>query len=337
MLDIFNHFTPRTFFAKLESLIPGHPVLTAFPRLPALLDLDARLRLLDEFPGLRQILSLANPPIELLAGPDRTPDLARQANDLLADVCRRHPDRFPGFVAALPLNNVEASVAEAKRAVTELGARGVQMFTNVNGAPLSAPELRPLFATMAAFDLPVWVHPIRGPQTADYASEAMSEDEIWFMFGWPYETTACMTRLIYSGLFDAHPNLKIVAHHMGGMIPFFSGKIKLGFSQIFFGTREDNPLAAKCGLKRHPLDYFKMLHADTALSGEVHSLRCGHAFFGTSHSLFATDAPFDAEKGRGLIRDTIASIRALGLPQHETEAIFEGNARALLKLDAART
>jgi predicted TIM-barrel fold metal-dependent hydrolase len=334
MLDIFNHFTPKAFFTRLETLIPGHPVLTAFPRLPSLLDLDARLRLLDEFPGLQQIISLANPPIELLAAPDKTPDLAREANDLLAGICRRHPERFPSFVAALPLNNVEASIEEAKRAVTQLGARGVQMFTNVNGVPLSAPELRPIFAIMADFDLPVWIHPIRGPQTPDYANEATSHDEIWFMFGWPYETTACMTRLIYSGLFDEHPNLKIVTHHMGGMIPFFSGKIKLGFSQIFFGTPEENPLATKCNLKLHPLDYFKLLHADTAVNGEIHALRCGHSFFGTSHSLFATDAPFDAEKGRGLIRDTIAAIKALGLPQHETKAILEGNARALLRLNA---
>jgi aminocarboxymuconate-semialdehyde decarboxylase len=332
MLDIFNHFTPKSFFTRLEQLIPGHPVLTAFPRIPALLDLEARLRLLDEFPGLLQILSLANPPIELLAGPDKTPDLAREANDLLADICRQHPDKFPSFVAALPLNNIGESVAEAKRAVTQLGARGVQLFTNVNGVPLSAPSLRPIFATMAELDLPIWVHPIRGPQTPDYASETMSQDEVWFMFGWPYETTACMTRLIYSGLFDEYPNLKIIAHHMGGMIPFFSGKIKLGFGQIFFGTRDENPQAVKCGLKRHPLDYFKLLHADTALSGEVHALRCGHSFFGTSHSLFATDAPFDAEKGRGLIRDTIASIEALELPPDQTKAIFEDNARALLKL-----
>ena len=335
MLDVFNHFTPQAFFSRLEKLIPGHPVLSAFPQLPALLDLDARLHLVDEFPGLQQILSLANPPIELLAGPDRTPDLAREANDLLADVCRRHPDKFPGFVAALPLNNVEASVIEAERAIVDLGARGVQMFTNVKGVPLSAAPFRPLFAVMANFDLPVWIHPIRGPQTPDFVSETTSEDEIWFMFGWPYETTACMTRLVYAGLFDEYPNLKIISHHMGGMIPFFSCKIKLGFSQIFYGTAEMNPLAAKRGLKRHPLEYFKRLYADTALGGEVHALRCGHAFFGTSHVLFATDAPFDAEKGRGLIRDTSASIEALGLPPQETQAIFGGNARALLKLDLA--
>ena len=144
------------------------------------------------------------------------------------------------------MNNVEASVAEADRAVKELGARGVQVFTNVAGKPLSAPEFRPVFQCMAAHDLGVWVHPMRTAQFSDYASENESQNEIWFSFGWPYETTACMTRLIYSGLFDELPKLKIVTHHMGGMIPYFSGKIKLGFRQIFRRSGSQ-PLGRRCG------------------------------------------------------------------------------------------
>ncbi len=90
----------------------------------------------------------------------------------------------------------------------QLGARGIQVFTNVAGKPLSAPEFRPIFQKMAAHDLPVFVHPMRGPNFSDYASEKASENEIWFSFGWPYETTACMTRLIYSGIFDELPTLE---------------------------------------------------------------------------------------------------------------------------------
>src|SRR4029434_980871 len=120
-------------------------------------------------------------------------------------------------------------LAEIDRALTQLGARGIQVFTNVAGKPLSAPQCSLFVETMLAHDLPVWVHPMRGPQFADYASEKVSENEIWFSFGWPYETTACMTRLIFSGIFDELPTLKIITHHMGGMIPYFAGKIKLGF------------------------------------------------------------------------------------------------------------
>ncbi len=229
------------------------------------------------------------------------------------------------------MNNVDACLAEIDRAVTQLGARGIQVFTNVAGQPLSAPAFRPIFQKMVAHDLPVFVHPMRGPNFADYASEKASENEIWFSFGWPYETTACMTRLIYSGIFDELPTLKIVSHHMGGMIPYFAGKIKLGFRQIFFGTPESNPVAQECRLKKPPLDYFKMLYADTAL-GEEAPTRCGHAFFGTDSCLFATDAPFDAEQGRGLIANSLRAVEALEISQAEKDAIFSGNAKKLLRL-----
>ena len=253
------------------------------------------------------------------------------ANDALADICDRHRDRFPAFVASLPMNNVEAALAEIDRAIGT-GARGVQVFTNVAGEPLSAAKYRPIFQRMAQHDLPVWVHPMRGAQFADYASEKASENEIWFSFGWPYETTACMTRLIYSGLLDELPNLKIISHHMGGMIPFFAGKIDLGFRQIFFGTPERNPVAEEAGLAQQPRKYYEMLYADTALNGEVAPTRCGHAFFKTAHCLFATDAPFCSEQGRGLIGKTIAAVNALEISAAEREQIFEGNARKLMKL-----
>lgn len=231
------------------------------------------------------------------------------------------------------MNNVEACLDEIDRAIGTLGARGIQILTNIEGRPLSAPEFRPIFQRMAKHDLPVWIHPIRGPQFADYASEKVSENEIWFTVGWPYETTAAATRLIYSGIFDELPDLKIVTHHMGGMIPYFAGKIDLGFSQIFFGSSERNPVAQQAGLKKRPIAYYRMLYADTALNGDAAAMRCGHSFFSTGHCLFATDAAFDAEQGRTLIGETIKAVNALEIPAAEKERIFAGNARALLKLD----
>jgi uncharacterized protein len=334
-IDIFNHFMPKVYLDRLADLIPGHAALTAFPRLKTLVDVDARLRLIDEFDGLQHVLSLANPPLELVGPPDVTPDLARIANDALADLCARYPDHFPAFIAALPTNNIDASLAEIDRAVAGLGARGIQIFTNVAGKPLSAPQFRPIFRRMAQLDLPVWVHPMRGPQFADYAGEQTSEDEIWFSFGWPYETTACMARLIYSGLLDEFPELKIITHHMGGMIPYFAGKITLGFRQIFHGTSQRNPIAEERGLRKPPIDYFKMLYADTALNGVEAATRCGHAFFGTAKCLFATDAPFDPEGGRSLIRGTIRAIETLELGTVQCTNIFAENARRLLNLPGA--
>ena len=190
---------------------------------------------------MRQVLSLANPPIEMMGPPERTPEIARMANDGLAALVDQYPDRFPAFIASLPMNNVPAALVEIERAVGTLGARGIQIFTNVLGTPLSAPQFRPIFQAMAKHDLPVWIHPMRGPNFPDYAGETVSEDEVWFTFGWPYETSAAVTRLIYSGIYDELPGLKIITHHMGGMIPYFADKIALGFRQIFFGAIEPQP------------------------------------------------------------------------------------------------
>jgi len=164
--------------------------------------------------------------------------------------------------------------------------------------------------------------PIRGPQFADYATEKASEHEIWFTFGWPYETSACVTRLIFSGIYDELPNLKIITHHMGGMVPFYAGKIDLGFDQIFHGKTDENPVRERAGLKKRPAEYYRMLYADTSVNGSAAAARCGHAFFGTSHCLFATDAPFDAEQGRMLIRETINAVNALEIPAAERQRIF---------------
>ena len=332
-LDIFNHIYPRAYFERLVEIIPDKRMLQRWPKLPTLTDIDAHLRLMDGFDGYQQILSLANPPLEMLGGPEETPELARLANDGMAELCQRYPDRFPGFTASMPMNNPDAAIAEANRAITELDARGVQVFTNILGKPLSAPEYYPLFETLTGHDLPVWVHPIRGPNFPDFAAEDRSEHEIWFTFGWPYETSACMLRLIYSGLFDRLPGIKIITHHMGGMIPFFAEKISLGFEQLFDGDVDTNPLAEQAGLKKQPKEYCTMLYADTALNGSLAATECGLAFFGVEHSVFATDAPFDPDGGSFLIGGTLAAIDGLDITKEEREMIYAGNTRKLLRLD----
>ena len=119
---------------------------------------------------------------------------------------------------------------------------------------------------------------------------------------------------------------------MGGMIPYLLRQDQARLPADFLRrARRRNPTAEEAGLKKPPVDYFKMLYADTAL-GEVAPTRCGHAFFGTGHCLFATDAPFDHEQGRDLMRNTIAAVKALEISKAEKDAIFSGNARTLLKL-----
>jgi predicted TIM-barrel fold metal-dependent hydrolase len=332
-IDIYNHIFPKRFFDKMIEVLPHHEDIGKRVRnVPVLVDLDLRFKMLDEFgDDYRQVLSVAAPPLELIAGPDISPELARIANDEMAKLVDQY-DRFVGFVASLPLNNPDASVAEARRAVTELGANGVQMFTNMNGHPLDIPELLPVFEVMADYDLPIWVHPIRPATFPDYLTEQKSKYEIWWTFGWPYETSVMMSRLVFGGYFDKFLNLKIITHHLGGMVPYFEGRVGPGWDQLGARTSDEDLSVILKSLKKRPLDYFKQFYADTAVFGSVSATRCGLDFFGAEHVLFASDSPFDPEKGPGYIRETIKIIDNLDITPEERKKIYEDNARRLLKL-----
>jgi uncharacterized protein len=331
-IDVFPHILPRRYFERMLDVAPrGMALQKRMSGIPVLVDLEERFRIMDRYEDYRQVLTLANPPIEVVGGPDASPDLARLANDCMAEIVERHPDRFPAFVASLPMNNPEAARGEIDRALDALGATGVQMFSNVAGRPLDAPEFQPLFARLAERRLPIWLHPAR-PALADYAGEPRSKYDLWWAFGWPYDTTLAMGRLVFSGLFDRHPALVVITHHMGAMLPFCAGRVGGGLDQL--GTRSDDAedAAALGRLRRRPIDYFKMFYGDTALFGAWHAMESGLTFFGADHILFGTDMPFDPEHGPGFIRDTIAAMDRMRASDAEKAAIYEGNARRLLRL-----
>lgn len=332
-IDVYNHIFPQKYFDKMIEVMPNHEDIGKRVRnVPVLVDLDLRFKMLEEFgDDYRQVLSIAAPPMELLGGPDVSPELAKIANDEMANLVDKY-DRFVGFVASLPLNNTEAAVAEANRAVTELGANGVQMFTNMNGQPLDIPELLPVFEAMVRHDLPIWVHPIRPATFADYVTETKSMYEIWWTFGWPYETSVMMSRLVFGGYFDTFPNLKIITHHLGGMIPYFEGRVGPGWDQLGARTSDEDLRVLLKKLKKRPLDYFKQFYGDTAVFGSASATRCGLDFFGLDHVLFASDSPFDPEKGSMYIRETIKVIEELDITPAERAQIFQGNAERLLRL-----
>src|SRR5262249_48374114 len=163
-IDVFNHILPKPFFERLQQVVISKGAVKRWMHIPFLHDLDVRFRMLEEFgPDYRQLLSLSAPPIESI-NPDRqiTLDLARLANDSMAEIVRRHPGRFPGFIASLPLDQPTESVAELERAVTQLGALGVQVFSNVIGRPLDDPDFFPLFETADRLRCPILLHPARG-------------------------------------------------------------------------------------------------------------------------------------------------------------------------------
>ena len=332
-IDIFAHIFPKAYFDKMIEIAPNAKDMHKRVRsVPCIVDLDERFRIMDMFDDYVQVICLGSPPIEVFGAPPVSTDLARLANDGMAELVRKYPDRFPGFIASLPMNDPEGLLAEAKRAVKDLGAAGVQIFSNVLYKPLTKPETMPLFDLMAELDRPIWLHPARGADFPDYKGEPKSHYEIWWTLGWPYETSVAMSHLVFSGLFDRHPHIKIITHHLGGMIPYFEGRVGPGWDQLGTRTSDEDYTFLLKKLKRRPLDYFHLFYADTAVFGAREATVCGLKFFGPERVLFGSDTPFDPEKGSAYIRWTIDILDGLDIKPAERQAIYEGNARRLLKL-----
>ena len=330
-IDIFNHIFPKKFFDKyIDAGQGGKDIGKRVSNIQTIVDVDSRLRILDEFGDYVQVITLPLPPLEILAGPDKSPELAREGNDGLAELVKKH-DRFLGFAASLPMNNPKAAEKEMKRALDELGAFGVQMYSNAAGKPLDAPEFLPLFEEAVRRDIPIWIHPARGADFPDYQTESRSQYEIWWTFGWPYETSVAMARLVFSGYFDKFPTLKIITHHMGGMIPYFEGRVGYGWDQLGKRTTDVDYVSLLKSMKKRPVEYFKNFYADTALFGAAPATQCGFDFFGLDNVVFASDMPFEPAPGL-YARETIKCVEGLDLTKEQKEQIYRGNAERLLKL-----
>ena len=333
-IDAYTHFIPEKFFTKIVA--SGHADIGKRVReIPSIHDLDVRRKVVESFDDYAQILSYPMPPLEILAKTGaESEEYCKLVNDGFAEICAKHPKHFPGWVAQAAIAAPDAGVREAERSIKN-GALGVQINTNIGGRPLDNPEFEPLFAFMNKTGKPMWMHPARGANFPDYLSEKVSKYEIWWTLGWSYETAAAMSRLVFSGLMDKYPNLKIITHHFGGVVPMLEGRIGPGWDQLGARTsNEDLSLVLK-KLKKRPLDYFKGFYGDTALAGARAPTVCGISFFGADHVVFASDCPFDPEKGRGYIRSTIEVIESLDLATDDREKICHRNAETLFGLKSS--
>jgi len=333
-IDIFNHLFPKRFwndFIDVGTDLSG--MGKRVQNISTITDLDNRFRTMDEFGDYCQIISLPGPPVEILAGPNKSPDMAKIANDGFAELVAKYPARFPAFVACLPMNNPDAALKEMDRAINQLGAVGCQIYSNAANKPLDLPEFLPLFEFAAKTDTPIWLHPDRHADFSDYKEEDKSQYEIFWTFGWPYETSVAMARMVFSGFFDRWPNLKIITHHMGAMIPYFTGRVGYGWDQLGTRTSDKDYTSLLKSMKKRPIEYFKNFYADTALFGARAGTICGLDFFGVDHVVFASDAPFEPTPGL-YTRETIAVLDSLELTKDEKDRIYRRNAEKLLNLAA---
>jgi aminocarboxymuconate-semialdehyde decarboxylase len=330
-IDAYTHFIPKKFIETSSKVAGDQKDIGKRMRgVPAIHDLDVRMKVVDMFPDYAQVLAYPMPPLETFLKPDKVEELSRICNDGLAEICARHPDKFPAFVGQTSLAAPDAGVREAERAVKELGALGVQIYTNINGKPLDAPEFEPFFAAMHTLGKPIWMHPARAANHPDYVSETKSLYEIWWTLGWSYETSAAMARLVFSKTLDKYPNLRIIVHHFGGIAPMLEGRIGPGWDQLGARTSDEDYVSLRQSMKKRPLDYFKQdFYPDTAVFGSRAATVCGMAFYPLEHTVFASDCPFDPEKGPGYIRETLKIIDSLDLSKADRDKIYYKNLEKL--------
>ena len=325
IIDVFCHIVPPRYKAALDKTIGQVAMVDV---IPTMYDMEQRFRVMDKTEGLMQILTVSLPPLETIPDRKKSIALAKLANDEMAELVLKYPDRFAAAIASLPMNDIDAALKEADRAIKDLNFRGVQIFTPINDKPLDSPEFFPLYQKMAEYNLPIFIHPHRGDDYADYRTEKSSQYSLNTLFGWIYETSTAMIRLTYSGVMEKYPGLKIITHHAGAMIPFLQQRV-IDFAD-FGEMRLKTDL--KQNLRKPVVDYLKMFYVDTAIYGNTPGLMCSYALYGAEHMLFATDFPYDTQFGLRHNRATVTAVQKMNISDEEKKMIFEGNARSLLRL-----
>ena len=276
--------------------------------LPKHTDVEAKLADMDAAAIQTAALSINDPGPELFGADGAA--VARLANDFLAGVARAHPGRFFPL-AVLPLQDMDASLAELERARDRLGARGILLYSNLNGKFPDLPEFRPLFARAEELQLPILLHPAY-PTTY----EATRGYEMAAGLGLMFDTSIALCRIILAGILDQHPRLQLVCPHVGGTLPYIIGRIDHQTQVLKRGAEN---------LRKPPSEYLRQVYFDMVTPLPL-AMRYAYDFAGPDRLLFATDHPWVDPK---LI---VRGIESLKLQRQEEEKIFAGNARRLFRL-----
>lgn len=295
-------------------------------RIPHLCDLDLRLAQLDRNGIDMQVVTPVNAMESNLMPGDVPAKLAyaRILNDCMAEFMNDSKGRLL-TCGTIPLEGLEqGGLKEMERAVKDLGLKGFSLSSNLNGKPLDLPEFESFWALAAEINIPVYIHPGDPAGRTDRSYEA--EYDLIHNLGWPFETELALSRLVFSGIMERHPTLKVVSHHLGGGIPFF-----LSRTIETYDPPNQQELIGKV-LPKPLFDYFSLFYYDTAVGGSAPAIRCAYEVFGADKLVFATDAPFGPGGGENRLTNYPNVVRSLGLSEDENKKIFSENARKILNL-----
>ena len=308
-IDIHAHAFPPRYRKALERGLNGpSPIRSNWEW-----DEERVLGEMDRWGIQVQVLSLSHA-YEYFKDVSGAVELCRIANDEYAEIGARRPERFRMF-ALIPLVDVVRACEELERVSRTPGCVGIALATNIRGRVLDDPAFAGFFDLANRLHSIIFLHPLARPLPAEWTCYRLEH-----LIGLPVDTTFALSRLALSGFLDRYPNLRWVAAHVGGTLPYLAPRIERAYRE---GTG-----------KHRPSYYFRNFFYDT--SGPTHEaiLACVAKMFGTEKIVFGTDYPFGlGQEGMQYIEHAVWTVEHSGLSEAELNQIFSQNARDGLKID----
>ncbi|MCS7117468.1 MAG: amidohydrolase [Thaumarchaeota archaeon] len=336
IIDSYTHITPIRYLKSLRASA-GARAEDAIRRLEDIgtrykqyWDVEARIELLKRYGIDMQAVSVHNiidPNSSGLRG-ENLIKLCASVNDEISAICERSRGALIGIGAA-PLWSIDDGGAdEMRRAVEDLGLKGFMILTNVDGIP--ADKFGKFWQEADRLSCVVHLHPADPNESS--GREYEDEYDMTHVFGWPFETTLILTRLVFSGTLKRNPRVRVVSHHAGGMIPFFAGRISESYSAKTVQIRPDQ--TSDILASGDPFDDFRsgQIYYDTAVGGNPHAVKCAINVFGHDKMVFATDFPWGPNGGIHRLERYPKIISSLELEEDQLECVFYKNASKLFRL-----
>lgn len=300
----------RNFYLASRGEMMGHDIMAENMDLGA-----SRLRHMDEQGVDMQVLSFGSPGCQMF-GADVAIPMAKDANDRLHQAVEKSPARFAGF-AALPTADPKASVEELERCVTKLGFKGAMIHSHQQGEFLDAKKYWPIWERAERLGVPIYLHPaLPHPQVVKAYFDGY-EELARAPWGFAVDTSCHFLRLVFSGLFDAYPKLKIILGHLGEGLPFAMHRL----------NEHSMHAAKRRGLKKQPIQYLRdNLVVTTSGNWFEPAFVCTLLALGADNIVFAIDWPYESNKAG------MDFFRKLSLSDVDKEKIAYRNAERLLKL-----
>jgi len=317
-LDYVKHLAGRT--ALPRTLVEGGTYVIQcaaglnIPSVPKILDMEEKLRDMDDMKIDIAVLSHGIPLGPDVLGGQAADDWAARINDDLARIISTYPGRFAGL-GTIGFGDCKQSIAEVDRCIGQLGFHGFQIFSNISGNVLDSSRIAPVLRHIARSGAPIHLHPAipLNQIGLDIPAHSLS-------IGFPFDTSLNVLRLIRSGLFDESPDLKLIVAHAGGVIPYLRGRIEAYSSP--------SPLVPETATLPHPIGhYLDRLYVDTVCYHKE-ALECCYKVVGAERMLYGTDHPF----GRYDVAAEL--VEQFDCPAPHRELMWHGNAERLLNLKA---